>query len=138
MLFHFPFLGQKTWKGSYRHRQCCYLCAAVAGYDEQQEDLSELLYTQWGRDAGYRSQFLDRSVSTFVFVAHLIPLGPCTPFHCLTFMFHACVTPLFEPRLTTTDEFIDVNGRTSLTRIPGFSPWRNFDLSDGRVPWGFQ
>lgn len=71
MVFHFPLKGQKTLKGSYRHRQCCYLCAAVAGYDEDQEDLSEFLYTQWGRDAAYRSQFLDLSNTKILLVAPL-------------------------------------------------------------------
>eukprot|EP00435_Cladocopium_sp_Y103_P061391 s82_g23.t1 len=44
--------------GSYRHRETCYLCRAVAYFDQEGEDQTDLLYTNWGRDSAYRSEFL--------------------------------------------------------------------------------
>ena len=51
----------ETYKGSYRHRQCCYLCQALADVDTEDPDQDgqhSLLYTHWGREASYRSEFL--------------------------------------------------------------------------------
>ena len=39
--------------GSYRHRQCCYLCQAISHTVEEDESQS-LIYTHYGRDAEYR------------------------------------------------------------------------------------
>ena len=44
--------------GSFRHREVCYLCRAVSHFDQEGEDQTDLLYTNWGRDAVYRSEFL--------------------------------------------------------------------------------
>lgn len=38
-------------------------------------------------------------------------------------------------RLTTTTEFLNVNGATPLTTIRGFSAWRSF-AGVGRFGWG--
>ena len=63
-LGHFP-MNMKS--GSFRHREVCYLCRAVSHFDEEGEDQTDLLYTNWGRDAVYRSEFLWlQSVSTGV------------------------------------------------------------------------
>lgn len=45
--------------GSYRHRECCYLCSAIANSnDSEGEDSTHpLLYTNFGRDAAYRNSF---------------------------------------------------------------------------------
>ena len=43
--------------GSYRHRECCYLCNAISVVEENADsDQTPLLYTNWGRDAEYRSE----------------------------------------------------------------------------------
>lgn len=42
--------------GSYRHRQCCYLCNAVSATADGESN--DLLYTNWGRDAVYRQEHL--------------------------------------------------------------------------------
>lgn len=44
--------------GSYRHREVCYLCRAVAYFDAEGEDQTDLLYTNWGRDSAYRDGLL--------------------------------------------------------------------------------
>ena len=38
-------------QGSYRHKQCCFYCDAVAEGPDQ-----SLLYTTWGRSAAYRRE----------------------------------------------------------------------------------
>ena len=56
-LFMFPSGAIKP--GSYRHRECCYLCSALSQVDpESEDDQTDLLYTNWGRDSSYRSQLL--------------------------------------------------------------------------------
>lgn len=48
----------ETKQGSYRHNQCCYHCSALSVFPEDGPDLTHLLYTNWGRDAEYRREFL--------------------------------------------------------------------------------
>ena len=56
--------------GSYRHRECCFLCSAVANSnDNEGEDTTHpLLYTNFGRDAAYRNSLfgfkLQRPIAT--------------------------------------------------------------------------
>ena len=49
--------NQETVKGSYRHTACCFLCGALANCSDENQGF---LYTNWGREAAYRSQFLSR------------------------------------------------------------------------------
>ena len=42
--------------GSYRHRQCCFLCGAVSHTVEGESE--GLIYTNFGRDAEYRQEHL--------------------------------------------------------------------------------
>lgn len=39
--------------GSYRHRQCCYLCKAIS-HTVDEDESQGLIYTYYGRDAEYR------------------------------------------------------------------------------------
>ena len=53
-----PIFDQRL--GSYRHRECCYLCSAVAASNDDENDnpVDPLLYTNWGRGAEYRKKLL--------------------------------------------------------------------------------
>ena len=104
-------------QGSYRHRECCYHCQAVANFDENLVDQTHLLYTNWGRDADYRSECLSASAMALSEFATLESHHPWK-------QYFVCFLCLCMARLTSTSEFVRINGSTPLTRIRGFSPWR--------------
>ena len=124
--------------GSYRHRECCFLCSAVANSnDNEGEDTTHpLLYTNFGRDAAYRNSLfgfkLQRPIATpwqrstqkgFVRLWLKIISYIYNVFYFLVVIL-VCWSKLYHPRLVSTEEFVAVNGQTPITRIRGFSPWR--------------
>ena len=94
--------------GSYLHNACCHYCLA------SKTGPQDLWYTEFGREAGHRKTRLGRTYNIYVDNVCL---------HAR--FFRCCNVNSAETRLTSTAEFVQLNGNTPLTRIVGFDLWRN-------------
>ena len=112
--------------GSYRHRQCCYHCNAISYVQDGQPE-EDLLYTNWGRGAEYRRQQLSASS------CHVCMASRCSQrcavlyasIHLASFFQNLFCFSLWKwSRLTSLEDFLEVNGASPLTQIKGFSHWR--------------
>lgn len=104
-------ISHKTFslQGSYAHIECCHYCHA-----EKRSDDPGMLFTNFGHNATHRRTFLTNIQSVRVCV--------CVRLDWLSDS-STCMLCI-DPRLTSTEDFIDIHGDTALTRIAGFSLWR--------------